>query len=145
VQTRLHWLAYRRWHKAFRRLSISGKQPTVPPAFARELLVVQIVGNSDDLSSPLNQVDIAIERPDDSTPPSDRRFFFVEMSKSTHEQAIKFTRSPEGPARRALFMAALTEPPEELARRASDPTLLVDDLPQVEASVTDAIFVMHGI
>src|SRR5262249_6076131 len=62
VQTRLHWLAYRRWHQAFRRRSISGKQTTVPPVFARELLVAQIVGNSDDLSSPLNQVDIAIER-----------------------------------------------------------------------------------
>src|SRR5262249_1127618 len=110
VQTRLHWLAYRRWHQALRRRSISGEQTTVSPVFARELLVVQIVGNSNDLSSPLNQVDIAIERPDDSTPPSDRRFFFVEMSKSTHEQAIKFTGSPEGPARRALFMAALTEP-----------------------------------
>jgi pimeloyl-ACP methyl ester carboxylesterase len=145
VQTRLHWLAYRRWHQTLSRRSISGAQTTVPPTFARELLVVQIVGNSDDLSSPLNQVDIAIERPDNSTPPTDRRFFFLEMKRSTHEQAIKFACNPEGPYRRELFMAALTEPPEELARRASDPTLLVDYLPPIEPFVTDAVFVMHGI
>ena len=142
VQTRLHWLAYRRWHQALRAADTKATGPTSP---ARELLVVQIVGNSDDLASPLNQVDIHIERPDYSAAPSDQHFIFIEMGNSPHEQTIDFTDPVEGENRRNLFMAALTESPGELVQRASDPTLLVDDLPQIDPSVTDCVFVMHGI
>lgn len=140
IQTRLNWLAYRRWHQALRSGSISGQQAASPTPQPRELLVVQIVGNSDDLTSPLNQVDIAVERPDGSA-----AFFFLEMAKSTHEQTIDFADRLEGENRRKLFMAALTEQPSELADRASDPRLLVDDLPEVDTGVTDCVFVMHGM
>jgi pimeloyl-ACP methyl ester carboxylesterase len=145
AQTRLHWLAYRRWHQTPRSRSTSGGQAAEPTPPSPELLVVQIVGNSDDLASPLNQVDIAIERPDSSAAPSDQRFFFLEMEKSTHEQTIDFADRQEGRNRRDLFIAALTEPPDALAARASDPTLLVDHLPDIEPNVTDCVFVMHGI
>ena len=129
-----------------------------PPALARlpplealashlRPLVVEIIGSADDLTSPLNQVDIAIDRTDYSARPEDQRYVHLEMEKSTHEQTIDFSRAPEGPNRRDLFIKALTKTSGELLNlnMASDPARLVDDLPPIDTSVTDGVFVMHGI
>jgi pimeloyl-ACP methyl ester carboxylesterase len=147
VQTRLHWLAYRRWQQALRSAPTSDKQAVQPASPAGDPLVVQIIGAADDLTSPLNQVDIAIDRVEHSVPPRDRRYLYLEMEKSTHKQTIDFTGDPEGPNRRELFIKALTKTPDELQKLeiASNPAQLVDDLPPIDQSVTDGVFVMHGI
>lgn len=145
VQTRLHWLAYRRREQELRAARISDGQTALPAS--RDLLVVQILGNTDDLTSPLNQVDLALDRPDYSAAPGDQHYMYLEMKKSTHAQTIVFDGSREGEDRREVFMAALTKGPAYLLAIdiARDPTLLVDDLPRIDCDVTDGVFVMHGI
>jgi pimeloyl-ACP methyl ester carboxylesterase len=129
VQTRLHWLAFRR--------SRGAKDP----------LLVQIIGNVDDRTSPLNQVDLAVERPDYSLPSPSQRYVYLEMKGSNHEQTIQFSCGPIGADRRSLFVEALTQTPGQLMQlgRTKDPAKLVEDFPAVDATVTDAVFVMHGI
>jgi pimeloyl-ACP methyl ester carboxylesterase len=142
VQTRLHWLAFRRWQEQLRSASNSDQQADPLSSPPGDPLVVQVIGNADDVTSPLNQADIAIDRPDNFG----GRCIFLEMQSSSHDQTIEFTDDPLGRYRRELFMAALTEPPAQLINsRASDPTHLVDDPPQIDPTVTDGIFVIHGI
>jgi pimeloyl-ACP methyl ester carboxylesterase len=128
VQSRLHWLAFRRWRQS------------------SEPLVVQILGNRDDSTSPLNQVDLAVDRPDDAVSANDQSYVYLEMRNSAHNHTIDFS-GPERWHRREVFVAALTQSTGDLLSSPfrHDPRLLADDLPPIDANVNHAVFVMHGI
>jgi pimeloyl-ACP methyl ester carboxylesterase len=142
VQTRLHWLAYRRWHQAIRVDSIdTGSSPESHRS--KDPMVVQLIGTKDDFASPLDQVDIAVDGHDPASAQEDRRYFFIEMPNTDHPTV--FSDTPDGKARRNLFCKALTKSPHELHQIARDPSLLADDILIKEPSVTDTVFIMHGI
>jgi hypothetical protein len=145
VQTRLHWLAYRRWHAAIRGNRIAGRDLEQPVSRTKDPIVVQLVGRQDSFASPLDQVDIAVDGHDPSSPPHDRRYFYVETPNTDHDHTTVFAGTADGKVRRDLFVDALTQPPRGLDAIASDPSLLADEIPQTDPSVTDAVFIMHGI
>jgi len=145
VQTRLHWLAYRRWHADLRTNRITGRHLELPVSRTKDPIVVQLVGRQDSFASPLDLVDIAVDGHDPSSPPYARRYFYVEMPNTDHKHATVFAGTAGGKVRRDLFINALTQPPKHLHEIASDPSLLADDIPEIDPSVTDAVFIMHGI
>ncbi|MBR0779245.1 hypothetical protein JQ625_30885 [Bradyrhizobium diazoefficiens] len=140
VQTRLHWMAYRRWHADIRSSKIVDKDLGLPVSRTRDPIVVQLVGRQDSFTSPLDLVDIAVDGHDPSSPHP--RYFYIEMPDTNHERAIVLTGAT---ARKEMLAEALAQPPQALAVIASDPSLLADDIPQSDPSVTDVIFIMHGI
>jgi hypothetical protein len=111
----------------------------------KDPIVAQLIGARDNVASPLDQVDIAVDGHDPSSEPQDRRYFFVEMANTDHEHAGVFSNTSDGDNRRNLFLKALTQPPDQLHPIARDPSLLADDIPQRELDVTDTVFIMHGI
>ena len=147
VQTRLHWLAYRRWHHALRaRALINESHYSLPVSQTRDPIVVQLIGTEDDVASPLDQVDIAVDGSDRGGQlPPNRRYFFIETADTDHDHAIDFSATPAGENRRRLFIEALTQPQSRLHTIASDPSLLADDIAQVEPEVTHTVFIIHGI
>ncbi|MFK4488887.1 esterase/lipase family protein [Bradyrhizobium sp. USDA 336] len=145
AQTRLHWLAFRRWHAAIRAHAVTGNDLQRPVSLASDPIVVQLVGRQDSFTSPLDLVDIVVDGRDASAPPGNRRYFYIEMPNTDHAKATRFSNTPDGQVRQQLFVAALTQPDFALDLIASDPSLLADDIPQVDTSTTDVVFVMHGI
>lgn len=140
VQTRLHWLAHRREQ---RRLGDDGSDP----------IVIQLIGTQDDLISPFDQVDIAVDgtfTANDERDTKRQRYFFLEMPHTAHTDAIVFTKKrPRDPswcdARRELFMDALIKPASDLHEIAVDPALLVDQVPPQDLKAKSVVFVIHGI
>jgi predicted esterase len=145
VQTRLNWLAYRRFHKQLRSGTASEDQRALPVAVTQDPIVVQLIGTKDNLASPFDQVDIVVDLDDASAEADQRRYFFLELRNTDHERAKNFDDTPDGRNRRDLFMKALTETPAGLLAISHRPEFLPDDLPQVDPDVTDAVFIMHGI
>lgn len=143
VQTRLHWMAYRRLHAGVRSKVIAESQ--LPVHGIKDPIVVQLVGRQDSFTSPLDLVDVAVDGYDPSAPQHGRRYFYVEMLNTDHDHATVFTGTADGNARRTLFINALTQSSPGLEKIASDPSLLADDIPQIDSSVTDVVFIMHGI
>jgi len=142
VQTRLHWLAYRRWHADIRDNKITDSDLKLPVSRTKDPILVQLVGRQDSFTSPLDLVDIAVDGQNPSSP--HRRYFYIEMPNTDHEHAIALVGAT-GLNRQKLFTDALTQPPLALSTIASDPSLLADDIPQSDPSVTDVVFIMHGI
>jgi hypothetical protein len=145
VQTRLHWLAYRRLHAAIRGNKIAVSDLGLPVSRTKDPIVVQLVGRQDSFTSPLDLVDLAVDGQGPSSPPHHRRYFYVEMPNTDHSHATIFAGTGAGQVRRKLLIDALTRLPQALNTIASDPSLLADDIPQTDANVTDAVFIMHGI
>lgn len=150
VQTRLNWLAYRRH---------SDRDRTGP-------LLVQLIGSRDDLVSPFDQVDIAVDGLErDVRAQGGRRvrnagsrsFYLLELPDTGHADAIDFTgplgATPEQDAdaraaarrRQQIFIQALRDGRPELHRAALDPDLLADAVEKPDAAVRHAVFVIHGI
>ncbi len=147
VQTRLHWLAFRRLHQAVRH-GEPGRELNLLASNvddANDPIVVQLIGRKDNFASPFDQVDIAVDSHDFAPNPRDRRYFYLEMDNTDHEHAPIFSDTPDGQKRRGQFIASLTASPDELLEIASDPSLLADDSSLIETDVTDAVFIMHGI
>lgn len=142
VQTRLHWLAYRRARRAYQR---DQDDP----------IVVQLIGTHDDLISPFDQVDIAVDGTLTTGGPRNvarQRYFLIEMPFTGHDDAIAFHSKENDPAaiehcdqRRSRFVKALTCTPADLRKHAVDPTLLVDQVASQDMKATDVVFVIHGI
>jgi pimeloyl-ACP methyl ester carboxylesterase len=145
VQTRLHWLAYRRLHQQIREGQIEKNKLTNLQVAPVDPIVVQLIGTKDNLASPFDQVDIAVDGRDPLSTPQDRRYFFVEMKNTDHEHAMDFSDETDGKVRKERFMAALTGSTHELHLVSSNPSLLPDDIPLIEPDVTDTVFIMHGI
>jgi len=142
AQTRLHWLAYRR-------------NPP-PHLIDRDRpILIQMLGTQDDLISPIDQVDLAVDGSGwalretgytaDAAGPTQQDYFLIELPDTDHVQAITLTGDPAALARRRLVHTALTAPRAALAAVALDPALLVDEIDAVDADVCNTVFVIHGI
>lgn len=146
VQTRLHWLAYRRQCLAAgagNAASLSAaSQPAAPPP---EPILIQLIGSRDDLISPFDQVDIAV----DGNSSGNRTYFLIQFNETDHMSAIHFTGSGSeaaaASARKERFVHALTDTREDLAKIASDPDLLIDEIDKPDETVEQTVFVIHGI
>ena len=175
VQTRLLWMAYRRWHNSdFREKYNEHKLGATldDPADRKKdgkpltvnLLVVQIVGSQDDFVSPQDQVDKDVEAAawtEADTPDGNRRYYLLEMSESDHGGVVDFSNklgrtsgilskpiveSATVLATRAkVFQDALTLPPVQLSAQSINPLLIFDQQEPSDPLVEDVVFVMHGI
>lgn len=120
VQTRLQWLAL-------------GRQGQ------RDLPLIQLLGSQDDFVSPNDMIDVAVDGV------ANRSHVLLDMPGTGHTDAIQMGPRED---RRALLIAALTEPLTQLARHPSAiPSALLSDgkTAEPEDDVTDVVFVVHGI
>jgi hypothetical protein len=149
VQTRLLWMAYRRWHNDELRakynehdLGVSLDDPVKKIQDGKKLtanpLVVQIIGSQDDFVSPQEQVDLDAEgvmawspRPAGSAKTSEKKkYFLLEMEFSDHAAVIDFDDNEEDnaprelieekKARKQLFIAALKTAQDEFETAPKD-------------------------
>lgn len=132
AQTRLQWLALMRRNPA--------------PDFD----VVQLLGTIDDLVSPDDMIDVAVDLMRED------KFTLLELPNTGHRDAVRVARPgpdlasepSKGAVRWALFAKAVFQPSATLA---SDPqsvpfALLSDgSLARPDPTVTDVVFVVHGI
>ncbi len=148
VQTRLHWLAYRRAQADAEQL------PDQVGGGARPVLV-QVIGTRDDLVSPFDQVDLSVDDairsivvgdPTDAPLGAQQRdFFLIEMPDTDHDASIVLAGSPQALIRRDRLHDALLENRTGLGGAAIDPGLLADEVAEVDETVGDTVFVIHGI
>lgn len=149
VQTRLLWMAYRRWH------NISHDQPALDlhrdaPPHGADPLVIQVIGTDDDFISPKDQVDNDVNG--DTSHDPQPRYFLLEMQRTNHAGAIDFDDPAMGAERAAVMRAALRETTFEMGPagagggvRASDPSLYDDEPCVPDLGVKHVAFVVHGI
>lgn len=123
IQTRLQWLALTR--------------------LAQPPMIVQLLGTIDDLVSPEDNVDLFIDRPDA------KRFLLLEVRATGHLTIIDMAPGAAEDVRAhrwSLFSRALSATPEALEPLAIPRAHLADSLPEEpDPSVTDVVFVIHGI
>lgn len=150
VQTRLHWMAYRRAHLAELRKSTDD---------IHRPILIQMIGTQDDLISPFDQVDISVDGTgralvsgqDDLVQKAggerddERDYFLVETPLTDHETAVVLYGDRAANARRQLFREAVTQDRRGLHALAFEPALLADEIAVVDETVEDAVFVIHGI
>jgi pimeloyl-ACP methyl ester carboxylesterase len=136
VQTRLNWLAYRRQEQAARSAHAD--------ASWRRPILIQLIGTKDDLISPFDEVDIAVDgsRSGDA---ADRDYYLFEVPYTDHEALLKLHGDAKADKRRELLIAALREDRQGLDARALDPALLEDEIDPIDPCVTNTVFVIHGI
>jgi pimeloyl-ACP methyl ester carboxylesterase len=142
AQTRLHWLAYRR---------------NPPPHLLDKdrPILIQMLGTQDDLISPIDQVDLAVDGSgwafretgytSPASGPTQQDYFLIELPETDHAQAITLTGDAAARERGRLVHKALTAPRPGLAEAALDPALLVDEIDAVDFDVCNTVFVIHGI
>jgi len=118
TQLRLQWIAME--HQA---LKEKRKSATV----------VQLLGSVDDLVSPEDNVDLV----------AGQNFVYLDVPWSGHKSVILMDETPQGRARREVFLQALTESKESLTAAAAMPS--DEKPPEPEEKVSDVIFVIHGI
>lgn len=147
VQTRLLWMAYRRWHNEPLRKLYNASHPkqedriTDPPADANNPMVVQIIGDEDNFVSPQDQVDRDVEA-QAGTEGAGQRYFVLSMKQTDHAEVVNFADRED---RRQVFRDALTLNDEQLSKISIDPKLYFDQQQTYEPLVEDVVFVMHGI
>ncbi len=167
VQTRLLWMAYRRWHNKKIQEKYDLRHPDAPlgdPATQRSEtgepltanpLVVQIIASQDDFVSPQDQIDIDAEGvlawlPDDGST-GKKNYFLLEMSGADHKGVVELASDPE---RKVLVIAGLTKTPDEFAAASENdllgkalrnPVDFFDAPPAVDEDANDVVFVVHGI
>ena len=156
VQTRLIWMAYRRWLNPEALQKYNEQQPerrlAQPPADANNPLVVQIIGSRDDFVSPQEQIDCdaeglgaaALHQPE-------KHYFLFEMADATHVGVLRLGDHED---RKAIFLGALQgsreqlrKPPQgsPLAEAHRNPVDLLDAPPEIYEGVSSLAFVIHGI
>ena len=155
VQTRLLWLAYRRWHNLAHGADVPTRQEGTKPQGA-DPLVIQIIGTKDDFVSPVDQVDSQVNGVLGNDPKP--RYFLLEMKETDHLGTVTFN-GPQGDRCKKIFRAALGQssfivaasapatgdPDTDDAVSASDPWLFDDDFTTPDLSVRNLVFVIHGI
>jgi alpha-beta hydrolase superfamily lysophospholipase len=168
-QTRLVWMAYRRWHNQKLRDCYNASAPVTyldpPPAGqSTSPLVVQIIGAKDNFVSPQDQVDLdveAIEWRDGEFESSHKKYFLMEMADTDHGGVVDFSNAlgrrsgflltkVKDPAevlekRRKIFRDALMLDASELETLSENPSFYFDRQAQLDPRVKDVVFVMHGI
>lgn len=169
VQTRLLWMAYRRWHNERLRKLYNEAGPLTrlaepDPALTANPLVVQIIGAQDNFVSPQDQVDMDVEAmawKEGDGADQNKCYFLFQMRATDHAGVVDFSNrigrtrglrkepieeQPEVLAhRRQVLSDALTMRRSELSQRSLDPTLLFDQLSKFDLKTTDVVLVMHGI
>ncbi|QKD02649.1 alpha/beta fold hydrolase [Mesorhizobium loti] len=144
AQTRLHWLAYRRQQLAAG-LQQETSQAVGPAAASHEPILIQLIGSTDDLISPFDQVDIVVDGNAGGNP----SYFLIKLDKTDHHSAIRFTATDgdqaAAEARKGRFLVALTGTKRDLTNIATDPSLLIDEVDKPDHKVKDTVFVIHGI
>jgi pimeloyl-ACP methyl ester carboxylesterase len=157
VQTRLQWLA----------LMSPRYGPRNGQSLRPDIITVQLLGTEDDRVAPDDNVDYAVdlfgtEAPDELAKdgdhpqlkrPHESSYFYIEVPYSNHPNVVLMGRN--GPAtepadrragRRDVLMAALTKDRPELAALSIPRERMEDNQsPRADWSVTDVVFVIHGI
>jgi pimeloyl-ACP methyl ester carboxylesterase len=146
IQTRLQWLAL------MRRPAAEHGAERQPGVHRPDLIVVQLLGTSDDSVSPDDNIDYAV---DFALNPGGRSFFYLEVPGTDHRGAIAMTPPPPSKAKEELSIPeargerlqfALTETAEALARESVPREHMADNLPpEPNMEVDDVVFVIHGI
>jgi pimeloyl-ACP methyl ester carboxylesterase len=132
VQTRLQWLALMD--------ETYGRRP--------RLLSVQLLGTIDDWVAPDDNVDFSVDLTSPGTPPS---YFYIEVPASGHRSIRDMgtgaaTDIAVQTRRRVCFALALLGSREELQEQSIRREDMQDILPpEPDPSVTDLVFVIHGI
>jgi pimeloyl-ACP methyl ester carboxylesterase len=133
VQTRLHWLAYRRRETA----------GEADKAIHRPILI-QLIGTKDDLVSPFDQVDISVDGSGGINEP-DRDYFLIEVPQTDHKNILELKCSAAALQRAKIVEKALTSDRPALASFAIDPARLTDEIEAIDHDVENTVFVIHGI
>lgn len=98
-----------------------------------DLPVIQLLGTKDDIISPEDNIDIL----------TGSNFIYLEVPESDHMTVLKMSKGKEAHKRRKVFEESLTLPIDELHKKQIIP---VDDISlKVDPTVTDVVFVVHGI
>jgi len=120
AQLRIQWLSMQR---AFRkgRKSVGGAA------------TIQLLGSIDDLVSPVDIVDLA----------TGADFIYLNVPRSGHESVAVMDNSGEGRTRYEIFKEALLSPVGNLKQHSVLPSDLIPMQP--DDSVTDVVFIVHGI
>ncbi|MGJ0396848.1 MAG: alpha/beta fold hydrolase [Methylocystis sp.] len=169
AQTRLLWMAYRRWHNDKLRDRYNASGPVTPlepppPGQSQSPLVIQIIGAKDNFVSPQDQVDLdveAIEWQDSESEKSQKKYILMEMEDTDHGGVVDFSNAlgrrsgflltkVKEPAevlkkRRKVFLDALTLDAPRLEILSETPSFYFDRPAQLDPYVKDVVFVMHGI
>jgi pimeloyl-ACP methyl ester carboxylesterase len=95
-------------------------------------LTIQLLGSIDDLVAPNDNIDLV----------SGGQFVYLDVPMSSHTNIIE-VNDPQVPQRRELLTAALTESESQLREKASIPS--DDPITEPDLSVTNVVFVIHGI
>lgn len=169
AQTRLLWMAYRRWHNNKLRNRYNASGPVTPldrPPLEQSAspIVVQIIGAKDNFVSPQDQVDMdveAIEWQDGESESSQKKYFLMEMEDTDHGGVVDFSNALG--RRRGFLLTKVNEPAEVLKKRrkvfrdalmldapsledlSENPSFYFDRQAQLDPCVKDVVFVMHGI
>jgi pimeloyl-ACP methyl ester carboxylesterase len=148
VQTRLLWMAYRRWHNLsdFRRLDSQMRAA----ARGANPMVVQLVPTQDQFFSPQDQVDNDVEGAVRANDPN-VRYLAYEVRDSDHHSIIRFSGGRVGDNRKGVFVKALrvvdagrddlSSPPLPILSTA----MFEDDPVTPNHRVRHVAFVIHGI
>lgn len=98
---------------------------------AADTLVVQLLGTIDDVVSPDDNIDVQ----------TGQDFVYLEARGSGHVNVVDFSAGLLGQKRREVYLSALTGARESLEKASSSAVPVID----VDESVTDVVFVVHGI
>jgi pimeloyl-ACP methyl ester carboxylesterase len=165
VQTRLIWMAYRRWFDdnsidQYNKIHAAlGRRLDPPPEGTNNPLLVQLIGTVDDFVSPLDQVDNDVDC-QDGFPTEQKNFFLLEMPDTGHKDAVKYKQTGDVLRRKAFITALIGDrtkptalvddsgkaeaiPP--LAQVAKNPLFFEDKPVIADPEVRDLVFVIHGI
>jgi pimeloyl-ACP methyl ester carboxylesterase len=168
MQTRLLWMAYRRWNNSALRALYNTSHPLayLDAPDSRETVnppVIQIIGAQDNFVSPQDQVDNDVEAAvwEAGKDKDQKLYFLLEMEDSDHGGVIDFSGSlgrrrgffgalvrESGTIyeeREKVFAKALTHLLPELEADSLNPTHFFDQQTQFDPMVQDVVFVMHGI
>ena len=121
-QLRLQWLSM------VRHAGKPGKEQTA------QAWTIQLLGTVDDFVAPNDNIDLT----------TGQDFLYLDVPASGHSNVVEMgSDTPVGRRRRGVFLDALQRDPDALRRRSVEPA--DTGTPEPDPSVTDVIFVMHGI
>ena len=163
VQTRLLWMAYRRWHNPKYRQHYAqfGDIPQAlidadPPRSAVNPFIVEVLGTQDNFVSPQDQVDLGADG-DDWARAEPRAYCMMEMPDTAHDDIVDFGLTKDvgkdvdvKKKRREIFAAALTLSPSTACAPPGpdcvrDPSYFNDIPAPIDDTIEHIVFVMHGI
>ena len=98
-----------------------------------DAMVIQLLGTVDDLISPEDDIDLV----------TGNKFIYLDVPLSDHLNVLDMEAKTAGPKRREVFVKALTESQQALKKIQMIPS--DNYVNAVDETVTDVVFVVHGI